>query len=50
MTSSAVCVCVCVQVNWREEIEAHLSKIREEGLTPPQADEELVQQREEELK
>ena len=41
---------VILQVDWRSEIEGHLSKMRLEGLSPPQADTELVQQREEELK
>ena len=39
-----------VQVDWRVEIEVHLSKIRQEGLVPPQPDTQLVQKREEELK
>ena len=39
-----------LQVDWRDEIEEHLSKMRLEVLSPPQADMELVQQREEELK
>ena len=41
---------LCVQVDWRAEIEVHLGKIRTEGLGPPQADTQLVEQREEELK
>ena len=39
-----------LQVNWHDEIEEQLGKMRQEGLSPPQADTELVQQREDELK
>lgn len=38
------------QVDWRAEIERDLGKMRQEGLSPPQADTELVQQRQEELR
>lgn len=42
--------CMYIQVDWRAEIEENLAKIRQEGLSPPQAHTELVQQRAEELK
>ena len=39
-----------IQVDWRAEIEVHLSKIQQEGLSPLHGDNDLVEQREAELR